>query len=193
MIPSGRLSVPALIGVLFIGCGDPGAIVPVGPPGTEYVRVPPTPEGEGAQALGEQAVQSAAGDPHAPPPAVVYDAPPTKISENVENSLGLKYETIKEGTGAAARAGMNITMHYTGTLEDGTKFDSSRDRNQPFSFKLGAASVIPGWEQGIPGMKVGEQRRLTIPGKLAYGPKGSPPKIGPNATLIFDLELLKVE
>lgn len=193
MFPSGRKCVAGLLGLAIVGCGDPGPIIPVGPPGTEYVRVPPHVEGEGAQALGESAAQAVATDPAAKAPVQVFDAPPTKIGESASNSQGLKYETLQEGTGAVAKSGSSVSVHYTGTLENGTKFDSSLDRNQPYSFKLGTDPVIDGWNQGVPGMKVGEKRRLTIPGKLAYGPKGRPPTIPADATLLFDVELLKVE
>jgi FKBP-type peptidyl-prolyl cis-trans isomerase len=101
-------------------------------------------------------------------------------------------EDTKVGTGAEAEVGDTVTVHYTGTLTDGTKFDSSRDRNTPFTFTLGQGRVIQGWEQGIPGMKVGGMRKLTIPATLGYGTRGQGP-IPPNATLIFDVELLKVE
>jgi FKBP-type peptidyl-prolyl cis-trans isomerase len=96
------------------------------------------------------------------------------------------------GTGALAEQGKQVSVHYTGTLTNGTKFDSSRDRNSPFEFRLGARQVIAGWEQGVAGMKVGGRRRLTIPPELAYGARGFPPVIPPNATLVFEIELLGV-
>jgi peptidylprolyl isomerase len=103
----------------------------------------------------------------------------------------VKYTTIKEGTGAVVRAGQNVTVHYTGTLEDGRKFDSSRDRGEPFRFGLGAGQVIRGWDEGVAGMKVGGRRRLTIPSSLGYGERGTGP-IPPGATLVFAVELLGV-
>ncbi|NCN25979.1 FKBP-type peptidyl-prolyl cis-trans isomerase [bacterium] len=104
----------------------------------------------------------------------------------------LKIETLTEGTGDVATAGKSVKVHYTGTLLDGTKFDSSVDRGQPFSFMLGKGQVIKGWDQGVEGMKVGEKRKLTIPSKLGYGERGAGNVIPPNAGLIFDVELLEV-
>lgn len=104
----------------------------------------------------------------------------------------LKIEDIQVGTGTEATAGKKITVHYTGTLTNGTKFDSSVDRSQPFSFTLGAGEVIQGWDQGFNGMKVGGKRKLTIPPSLGYGSSATGP-IPANSTLIFDVELLKVE
>jgi peptidylprolyl isomerase len=106
---------------------------------------------------------------------------------------GLKYIEVVEGTGPTPEAGQTITVHYTGTLEDGRKFDSSRDRNQPFSFRVGKGQVIKGWDEGLSTMKVGGQRRLIIPPELGYGARGAGGVIPPNATLIFDVELLGVE
>ena len=99
----------------------------------------------------------------------------------------------KVGTGAEAKEGSAVKVHYTGTLKNGTKFDSSRDRNEPFGFTIGKGEVIRGWDKGVTGMKVGGKRKLTIPSDLAYGDKGSPPKIPPKATLLFDIELLEVK
>jgi FKBP-type peptidyl-prolyl cis-trans isomerase len=106
---------------------------------------------------------------------------------------GMKIETLKEGTGESAKNGDTVSVHYTGTLENGTKFDSSVDRGTPFSFTLGVGQVIQGWDLGVAGMKVGEKRKLTIPSELAYGDTGTPGgPIPPKATLIFEVELLGI-
>jgi FKBP-type peptidyl-prolyl cis-trans isomerase len=99
---------------------------------------------------------------------------------------------LRAGTGAVAKVGDRVSVHYTGTLEDGTKFDSSRDRGQPFAFTLGRGQVIAGWDQGLVGMKVGGHRKLTIPPEEGYGSRGAGGAIPPNATLLFDVELLGI-
>jgi FKBP-type peptidyl-prolyl cis-trans isomerase len=105
---------------------------------------------------------------------------------------GLQFEDTVVGTGTEAVAGKSVEVHYTGTLADGTKFDSSHDRNKPFTFRLGAKQVIAGWDEGVAGMKVGGKRTLVIPGNLAYGSRGVPGTIPANATLTFVVELLRV-
>ena len=105
---------------------------------------------------------------------------------------GLEYEELLVGAGDPAKSGQTVEVHYTGWLQDGTKFDSSVDRNRPFSFAIGRKQVIQGWEEGIQGMRVGGKRKLTIPSRLGYGDKGSPPKIPGKATLVFEVELLSV-
>ncbi len=112
--------------------------------------------------------------------------------EEVETATGLKYIIIQEGTGATVVEDDSINAHYDGYLEDGTVFDSSRERNSPFTFQVGLGQVIDGWDEGFVGMTVGEQRRLIIPPDLAYGESGRPPTIPPSATLIFDVEVLEI-
>lgn len=110
--------------------------------------------------------------------------------QEVTTSSGLKYVDQVVGTGEVAVAGKTANVHYTGWLENGKKFDSSVDRGQPFSFPLGAGRVIKGWDEGVQGMKVGGKRKLTVPSELGYGSRGAGGVIPPNATLIFDVELL---
>jgi peptidylprolyl isomerase len=110
----------------------------------------------------------------------------------VTTDSGLQYRDIVDGTGAMPQPGQRVTVHYTGTLEDGTKFDSSRDRGRPFSFKVGVGQVIKGWDEGVGSMRVGGQRQLIIPPDLGYGARGAGGVIPPNATLIFDVELLRI-
>ncbi|MDD5569165.1 MAG: FKBP-type peptidyl-prolyl cis-trans isomerase [Candidatus Pacebacteria bacterium] len=130
-------------------------------------------------------------------PAANPQSPEENNNNNMENqtqsgSQDLKIETLKEGAGEGAKSGDKVTVHYTGTLLDGTKFDSSLDRGAPFSFVLGSGMVIQGWEQGLVGMKAGEERKLTIPAALAYGERGVEGIIPGNATLIFTVDLLKI-
>ena len=110
----------------------------------------------------------------------------------VTTASGLQYIDEVVGTGESPKPGQNVTVHYTGTLEDGTKFDSSLDRGQPYTFRIGTGVVVKGWDEGIMTMKAGGKRRLLIPAKLGYGAAGNPPRIPPNAPLIFELQLISV-
>lgn len=120
------------------------------------------------------------------------DAPAEPDEELVTTESGLQYVDLVEGSGASPQSGQTVTVHYTGTLADGTKFDSSRDRGRPFSFRIGVGQVIRGWDEGVMSMKVGGQRKLVIPPELGYGAQGAGGVIPPNATLIFDVELLRI-
>jgi FKBP-type peptidyl-prolyl cis-trans isomerase FkpA len=144
-------------------------------------RVPepePVPKSEPAPTPDKQ---NLAGQATTPAPAA--SAP--KVSELVKKDL-------KPGKGAAAKSGDTVRVHYTGTLLDGTKFDSSLDRGDPFEFTLGKGEVIKGWDEGVVGMKAGGKRKLTIPSEMAYGKRGSPPKIPPDAPLQFEIELIEI-
>jgi len=116
----------------------------------------------------------------------------TAAAKTVTTASGLKYTDVKVGSGASPVKGKQVKVHYTGTLENGKKFDSSVDRKEPFTFVIGVGQVIAGWDEGVMGMKVGGKRKLIIPSKLGYGARGAGPDIPPNATLLFDVELLDV-
>jgi peptidylprolyl isomerase len=154
------------------------------------------PRGESIAA--EQSTPAAITATPAISPSPLPDSDPDTMTQTPEanpntitTASGLQYVDLEEGTGATPEAGQTVYVHYTGTLEDGTKFDSSRDRNQPFSFRLGAGQVIQGWDEGISTMKVGGRRQLIIAPALGYGSRGIGP-IPPNSTLLFDVELLRV-
>ena len=128
---------------------------------------------------------AATAEPKPKPKVTVPEGPPPKQ---------LQIKDIEPGTGAEAKAGSQLSMNYVGVnYSDGKEFDSSFSAGAPFDFQLGAGMVIPGWDQGIEGMKVGGRRQLIIPPELAYGPQGSPPVIGPNETLVFVVDLLAVQ
>jgi len=110
--------------------------------------------------------------------------------KGITTTTGLQYIDQAVGAGAEAKPGMNVSVHYTGWLTNGTKFDSSKDRGQPFEFSLGKGQVIRGWDEGVAGMKIGGKRKLTIPSDLGYGARGAGNVIPPNATLVFEVELL---
>jgi peptidylprolyl isomerase len=143
-------------------------------------------------ALTFAALLAACGDNTATIPAATAGSG-NASGQTIATASGLKFVDTVVGTGAQPQKGQTVTVHYSGYLVDGKKFDSSVDRGQPFSFVLGVGQVIKGWDEGVATMKVGGKRKLTIPPELGYGPSGSPPVIPPNAVLIFDVELLSVK
>jgi len=127
---------------------------------------------------------------------LVPDRPARDLKEKnnvITTTSGLQYLDVKVGDGAEAKVGDTVSVHYTGTFKDGKKFDSSVDRNQPFSFSLGRGQVIKGWDEGVAGMKEGGKRKLVIPSELGYGARGAGGVIPPNSELHFEVELLKVK
>ncbi len=157
-----------------VGCGDSGA-------------------GGGAAGSGDAPPELAAAPPVVTEVVAMY-APElgVDLEAMTVTESGLHYAVLAEGEGDEAVNGKDVVVHYTGWLPSGTKFDSSRDRGEPFMFPLGAGSVIAGWEEGVAGMLVGGQRKLVIPPSLGYGAAGAGGVIPPNATLVFDVELLEV-
>jgi peptidylprolyl isomerase len=144
-----------------------------------------------SQAVGPST--AAGGDAAAPADQAAPESQAASNLSTVTTPSGLKYEDIKVGTGPSPQPGQHVTVHYTGKLTNGTKFDSSVDRNEPFSFVIGQGNVIQGWDEGVMSMKVGGKRHLIIPAHLGYGAAGAGGKIPPNATLLFDVELLGVQ
>ena len=175
------LVVAGVILSALTGCGqkeEPGASAPAdtaGTPGSTMAGPPVKQTGASITAV---------------PDTTVVDGKTVKLNTT---SSGLKYYDIKVGTGKEAKNGDKASVQYLGTLLDGSKFDSSYDRNEPFEFSLGKGQVIKGWDEGVVGMKVGGKRRLVVPGDLAYGAQSPSPEIPPNATLVFDVELVDVK
>ena len=163
-------AVLAAIAMALAACGDDGDS-PAADGGESPAADAGTPEGNG-------------GD--------VTDGLPPVDGDTVTTDTGLEYIDVEDGTGATPEQGQTVVVHYTGWLEDGTKFDSSLDRGTPFEFVLGTGQVIAGWDEGLATMKVGGKRRLILPPQLAYGDSGAGAVIPPNATLVFDVELLEV-
>ena len=188
-----------LVGLALGGCGDPTDLVPVTPPGAYIPKV--SPDTDAAQALGEAApstnapastTKPATDDPKL---AAMKLAPSTAKGETKTTAGGVKYETLKEGTGPELKPGQKAAIHYVGKLENGKEFDSTRSKPEPkpFEVSIGVTPLIKGWDEGIPGMKVGEVRKLTIPSEMGYGKKGYGSDIPADATLIFEVELVEVK
>jgi FKBP-type peptidyl-prolyl cis-trans isomerase len=186
----GRLVPAGVIGMALIGCDSAPDIMPMAPPGAQIPRK--APEGDTAQAQGEMPVALSTAD--VKPASTETSTPPalpTAIGGIKTTPGGVKYETLKEGTGPELKAGQTGEFIYEGKLEDGTVFDGDTKRDRkPATYPLGR--MIGGWQEGLPGMKVGEVRKLTIPPDKGYGAGGFGDKIPPNATLIFEVELVGI-
>lgn len=184
-----RLVAAGLAGLMLVGCDSPPDIGPIAPPGAEVPRK--SPDTEPSQAQGEMA--SPAIQPKTAPMQVVEYTPavPTAKGETRTTADGVKYETLKPGTGPELKAGQTAQFLYVGKLADGKIFeDRSRRTNRPEMLSL--SDKTKGWREALPGMHVGEVRKLTVPPELAYGAKGRPPEIPPNATLIYEVELVQI-
>lgn len=197
-----KLIVPFLFGALVLGAGCGEEEKPAADPAMNASSTAPAGAPADTSASTGAGTATSTGTASTSAPAggeTASKAPsgPAKVNpkDYKTTASGLKYAILKPGKGAEAKEGQTVAVHYTGWLKDGgTKFDSSRDRGEPFPFPLGAGRVIKGWDEGVKGMKVGEQRQLLIPAKLGYGETGTPGgPIPPNATLIFDVELLDVK
>jgi FKBP-type peptidyl-prolyl cis-trans isomerase len=199
-IPLLAAAVTALGALLAVGgCGNDkelaqGNVHVTDPQRGEATPSDAAPSATASSERGEQQAAAAGTASAGPPGPASSGAGAAAGGKTVTTASGLKYEDLKVGTGAEAKPGQTVTVHYAGTLTDGTKFDASRDRGEPYRFPLGAGAVIKGWDEGVAGMKVGGRRKLTVPSELGYGERGTPGgPIPPNATLVFDVELLSVE
>jgi FKBP-type peptidyl-prolyl cis-trans isomerase len=162
----------------FVGCGGKGETKTPAPP---TFTAPP---------LGDPQYLSATK--RAAPQGQAHGMPESHPDKEIKTPSGLKYEELAEGSGNGAQTGDVVVVDYTGWLANGTKFESSLDSGKPYKFQLGRREVIAGWDEGIKGMKVGGRRKLIIPSKLGYGGSGNPPRIPPDAELVFEVELLKI-
>jgi FKBP-type peptidyl-prolyl cis-trans isomerase len=175
------------VGLATCGCEDPPLVTAV-PPGVPSRSIADIKEKEEPQAIGE----AGSTGPAAEVKATVPDIPPalpTAKGEVKTTASGVKYETLKEGHGAVVKAGQRVTVHYVGKLDDGREFDSSRRRDKPAEFLIGIGKVIKGWDEAVPGMKIGEVRKLDVPAAAGYGALGNQ-AIPPNADLHFEIEMI---
>lgn len=186
-------SVMTLIALTVCGCTEAPDIEPMAPPGAYIPKV--SPDADPAQAIGEQvpvANKSASSEKKSQD---TKPAPPTAKGQVKTTAGGVKYETVTSGTGPELKSGQTAQFHYVGKLLDGEVFDSSRSKtpSKPLEVAIGTGAMIKGWDEALPGMKVGEVRKLIIPSSLAYGKSGRQPKIPPDSTLVFEVELVNIK
>jgi FKBP-type peptidyl-prolyl cis-trans isomerase FkpA len=189
----GRILPAGLLGWLLVGCDAPPDIRPMAPPGAPIL--PKTPDEEPAEAQGEMAAPALAAATAKPEAGKVVEytpAPPTAKGETRTTPGGVKYETLKEGTGPELKAGQVGQFHYEGRLADGKVVEdrSRKSNSRPADLELG--EKLTGWREALPGMRVGEVRQLTVPPELAFGKDGKPPEIPPNATITYEVELVRI-
>jgi FKBP-type peptidyl-prolyl cis-trans isomerase len=179
----------AFLGLAVSGCEDPD-IVPVTPPGAIIPRT--SPDKEPAAAQGEMPAPGMAEKMGAGSASDYTPALPTAKGQTNTTVHGIKYETLQEGTGAAAVPGQSVRVHYVGKLENGEVFDTTRSAGSPRLITIGDKDQIKMWGEALPGMKVGEIRKMIVPPAMGYGAKGKPPAVPPNATLTFEVELMDI-
>ncbi|MGO9462787.1 MAG: FKBP-type peptidyl-prolyl cis-trans isomerase [Isosphaeraceae bacterium] len=182
--------VGAFLGLAVCGCEEPQDIVPVAPPGAVIPR--PSPDSEPASAQGEMAAPGLESQSHALKPGEYTPATPTTKGQTKTTAHGVKYETLQEGAGPEAKPGQSIRVHYVGKLENGEVFDTTRSAGSPRLLTIGDKDQIKVWAEALPGMRVGEVRKMIVPPALGYGPKGRPPVVPPNSTLVFEVELIDI-
>jgi len=182
-------AVGAFLGLSVCGCEEPTDIVPVTPPGAVIPRV--SPDKEPAAAQGEMAAPGLA-TPSATGKGDYTPATPTIKGQTKTTPNGVKYETLQEGAGREAMPGQSVKVHYVGKLESGDVFDTTRSAGSPSLLTIGDKDQIKVRAEALPGMRVGEVRKMIVPPALGYGPNGKPPAVPPNATLVFEVELIDI-
>jgi FKBP-type peptidyl-prolyl cis-trans isomerase len=185
-----QLGILGCLGIVLTGCDEPEQLVPVAPPGAVIPRTPPDKDNP-AQAQGETISVSPKITDTTAKSTTYTPAAPTAKGETKTTKSGVKYETLKVGTGEEIKPGQVAHIHYEGKLENGTVFDTSKTKGTPFTVTLGTGQLIKGWEEAIPGMRVGEIRKLIVPPALAYRDQQNG-KIPPNSTVIVEVELIAV-
>ncbi len=182
--------VGSLLGLAVCGCEEPQDIVPVAPPGAIIPRQ--SPDKEPAAAQGEMAAPGLDSQSRTQKPGDYTPATPTMKGQTKTTPHGVKYETLQEGAGPEAKPGQSVRVHYVGKLENGDVIDTTRSGGSPRLLTIGDADQIKVWMEALPGMRVGEVRKMIVPPALGYGAKGRPPAVPPNATLVFEVELIDI-